>query len=51
MQNLNPSTSKITIKRVILICLLITVIYNWKNIAHGMVDGMAAAGLDFTAAK
>jgi hypothetical protein len=52
MQNLNIATRKINIKRLILICLLITAAYNWKNIAHGMLDGMADAGLDFrTAAK
>jgi cytochrome c oxidase assembly factor CtaG len=47
MQNLNTAIRKITIKKLILICLLVTAVYYWKDLTNGFVDGMADAGLNF----
>jgi hypothetical protein len=52
MQNLAHPTNKITTKKLIIICLLISAVYHWRDIKNGFVDGMADSGLNFkTAAK
>jgi len=52
MQNLTTSTNKITTKKLIIICLLVSAVYHWRDIRNGFVDGMAEGGLNCkTAAK
>ncbi|WP_158990798.1 hypothetical protein [Mucilaginibacter sp. L196] len=47
MQSLTTSTNKITTKKLIIICLLVSAVYHWRDIKNGFVDGMTEGGLNF----
>jgi hypothetical protein len=50
MQNLTHPANKITTKKLIIICLLVSAVYHWRDIKNGFLDGMAEGGLNFKTA-